>query len=93
MWEGYDRTEVYNNIVHGQTLPIDKVFLRTFPSELLAQAITLCWTYDAEERPTIFEIVRFLEQGIESNVRNPNGGLLEQRLAYGEKFDIYGDMF
>jgi len=93
VWEGYDRAEVYNNIVHGQTLPIDKVFLQTFPSELLAQAITLCWTYDAEERPTIFEIVRFLEQGIESNVRNPNGGLLEQRLANGEKFDIYGDMF
>jgi len=90
VWEGYDLSETIRNIVEGVTMPIDDIFYKTFSSEVLAQAISLCWTYDAEERPTIFEIVRFLEQAIESNIRNPHGGTLEQRLANGEHFEIYG---
>lgn len=90
VWEGYDLSETIRNIVEGVTMPIDEIFYKTFSSEVLAQAISLCWTYDAEERPTIFEIVRFLEQAIESNIRNPHGGTLEQRLANGEHFEIYG---
>ena len=90
VWEGYSISESVRNIVEGEQMPIDAIFYKTFTSEVLAQAISLCWTYDAEERPTIFEIVKFLEQAIESNIRNPDGGTLEQRLANGEHFDIYG---
>ena len=90
VWEGYDLAETLSNIVEGVTMPIDAIFYKTFTSEVLAQAISLCWTYDVEERPTIFEVVRFLEQAIESNVRNPDGGTLEERLASGEHFDLYG---
>lgn len=90
VWEGYGRGEIISSIVEGETVPIDRIFYKTFSSEILAQAISLCWTYDAEERPTIFEIVRFLEQAIESNTRNPDGGTLEERLANGEQFDMYG---
>jgi len=90
VWEGYGLAEATRNIIEGETMPIDTLFYETFSSEVLAQAIELCWTYDAEERPTIFEIVRFLEQAIESNTRNPDGGTLEERLAKGEQFDLYG---
>lgn len=90
VWEGWSKSEVVSSIIEGETVPIDRIFYKTFSSEVLAQAISLCWTYDAEERPTIFEIVRFLEQAIESNTRNPDGGTLEERLANGEQFDLYG---
>jgi len=93
VWEGYTQADTISHIVGGVTLPIDAIFYKTFSSEVLAQAIMLCWTYDAEERPTIFEIVRFLEQAIESNLRNPEGGTLEERLKKGEQFDIYGGAF
>lgn len=90
VWEGYSIDDAVSRIVAGVTMPIDPIFYKTFSSEVLAQAVLLCWTYDAEERPTIFEIVRFLEQAIESNTRNPEGGSLEERLANGEHFDLYG---
>ena len=93
VWEGYALSEKISRIVAGVTPRIDEFFYQTFSSEVLVQATLLCWTYDAEERPTIFEIVRFLEQAIESNIRNPDGGRLEERLANGEQFDLYGGAF
>jgi serine/threonine protein kinase len=90
LWEGYEKAEKIRRVVEGEPMEIDGIFFQTFSFEVLAQAILLCWTYDAEERPTIFEIIKFLEQGIESNLRNPHGGSMKERLASGEEFDLYG---
>ena len=60
-------SEAHQRIVDGITEPIADIYYESPSSAALAEAIEMCWTYDVEERPTIFEIVQFLEKAVTAN--------------------------
>jgi hypothetical protein len=60
-------SEAHQRIVEGITEPIADFYYDDPKTAALAEAIELCWTYDAEERPTIFEIVQFLQRALDTN--------------------------
>ncbi|KAL3793308.1 hypothetical protein HJC23_003818 [Cyclotella cryptica] len=63
-------SEAHQRIVDGITEPIADIYYESPSSAALAEVIEMCWTYDVEERPTIFEIVQFLEKAVKAN--NPH---------------------
>lgn len=60
-------SEAHQRIVDGITETIAGIYYESPSSAALAEAIEMCWTYDVEERPTIFEIVQFLEKAVKAN--------------------------
>ena len=62
--------EAHKRIVDGKTEPIADLYYEEPSLAALAEAIELCWTYDIEERPTIFEIVEFLEKAVIANSKH-----------------------
>lgn len=62
--DDYSISEAHNRITQGQTEEIDiDYFESRSPEELaLVKAIQWCWTFNADERPSIFQIVEFLEE-------------------------------
>jgi hypothetical protein len=71
--------DAHKRIVEGINEPIADIYYESPSTAALAQAIELCWTYDAEERPTIFEIVQFLERAVKANKPRYNMGQAEVR--------------
>jgi serine/threonine protein kinase len=61
--------EAHRRIVEGETEPIADFYYNEPNLAALAEAIEMCWTYDVEERPSIFEVVQFLEQAVKVNKR------------------------
>ena len=59
--------EAHKRIVDGITEPIADLYYEEPSTAALAEVIELCWTYDAEERPTIFEIVQLLEKAVKAS--------------------------
>lgn len=57
--------EFDERIVEGETVEIPDIYEELPASELLVRAIKACWTYDVEDRPSIFDLVAFLEQAVE----------------------------
>ena len=69
VWEDFEYEERTRRIVEGETLEIPDSYLENESSHELARAIKACWTYDVESRPSIFEIVEFLEKAV---AKHPN---------------------
>lgn len=66
--------DAHRRIVNGETEPIADFYYGNPSTAALAEVIELCWTYDADERPTIFEIVRLLEKAVIAN-KHPHSEL------------------
>ena len=64
VWEDYDYDEFHERIRRGKQQEIPEMYHKDHES--LIQAIRLCWTYDVDERPDIFEIVALLEDALDS---------------------------
>ncbi|KAL9190906.1 hypothetical protein ACHAXT_000612, partial [Thalassiosira profunda] len=65
-----DEDEKIRRIVEGEILEIPAVYSETPSSDNLVRAIRACWTLDAEVRPSIFEVVDFLERAVAASVNN-----------------------
>ena len=64
IWEDYDKEDYTESIAKGITYPIPPVYNNQPALGYLVRAIEMCWTFDLDERPTIFEVVRFLEDAV-----------------------------
>ncbi|KAL7523183.1 hypothetical protein ACHAXR_000056, partial [Thalassiosira sp. AJA248-18] len=64
VWEDYEYDERTRRIVEGVNLPIPEIYNESPSSHDLVRATYACWTNDAEERPSIFEVVEFLEESV-----------------------------
>jgi len=64
VWEKYGYDERTHNIVEGIQLPIPAFYNESPSSRLLVRAIEACWTYEVEERPSVFDLVELLEQAV-----------------------------
>ena len=58
--------EAHQRIVEGKTEPIADSYYEEPSLAALAEVIELCWTYDVEERPSIFEVVQVLEGAVKT---------------------------
>lgn len=64
VWLNYSKEDRIYNIVEGITQHIPDSYNNTPSSRLLVEAIQKCWTYDVEERPSIFWLVEFLTKAV-----------------------------
>ena len=58
--EGVDIAEMHRRIINGYTVPISK-HVDTNP---LVGVMRACWTYNPDERPSIFDVVHTLEEAL-----------------------------
>jgi hypothetical protein len=69
LWPFYDNdddTLVQSEIIDGKQAFIDKRYrTRSYGEGKMVELIEMCWRYKPEDRPDIFEIVRFLERSFE----------------------------
>mmetsp|Transcript_42 Transcript_42/g.96 ORF Transcript_42/g.96 Transcript_42/m.96 type:complete len:537 (-) Transcript_42:268-1878(-) len=65
----YDIKQSHHRVKHGQTERISMSFFKSRSAEefALARVIKWCWTFDANERPSIFQVVEFLENELKIN--------------------------
>lgn len=70
--EDYSTSQAHSRIRKGITEEIDVAFFESrSPAELaLVKAIQWCWTFEAEERPSIFDIVDFLEEVVMNHLNS-----------------------
>jgi serine/threonine protein kinase len=62
---------VQQNVVNGKRPYIDPRYRsRSFAEGQLVEIMERCWTYDADERPDMFEIVRLLRAAYELDKRH-----------------------
>ena len=66
-----ESSEAVQRIVDGITEPIADTYYEEPSTAALAEAIQMCWTYLPEKRPTIFELVQFLEDAKEKRETLP----------------------
>lgn len=64
VWLNYSKEDRIYNIVEGITQHIPDSYNNTPSSRLLVEVIQKCWTYDVEERPSIFWLVEFLTKAV-----------------------------
>lgn len=64
----YTTSQAHFRIIHGKTEDIDVKYFesRSQAEYALVKIIQLCWIYDAEERPSVFDIVALLENEVKS---------------------------
>ncbi|KAL7534368.1 hypothetical protein ACHAXR_006618 [Thalassiosira sp. AJA248-18] len=60
--------EAHWRVTHGKTEEIDVSYFESRGLGALVKAIQWCWTFQAEERPSIFEIVNLLEDEVKKNL-------------------------
>ncbi len=70
VWEGTEFQERTRRIIEGKTLPIPDYVNKSLSSKILATVIIDCWTHDAEKRPSIFDVVEYLEEAVKSQKKN-----------------------
>ena len=60
----YTTSESHSRIIHGETEIIDVHYFesRSQAEYALLKVIQLCWTFDAVDRPSIFDVVALLEK-------------------------------
>ncbi len=73
----YSISQSHSRIRNGITEEIDVAFFESrSPAEVaLVEVIQWCWTFEAEDRPSIFEVVNSLEEA----VKNTRGHQLARR--------------
>ncbi|KAL7544839.1 hypothetical protein ACHAWF_008204 [Thalassiosira exigua] len=64
VWEDHDKDEYTEKIANGVTYPIPELHNPSPAFEDLTRIIKACWTFDVEERPSIFEVVDLLERAL-----------------------------
>lgn len=64
VWQGYEFEERIEHIINGENLPIPELYNESPVSNYLVLAIQSCWQVDARHRPTVFDLVKFLEKGV-----------------------------
>ncbi len=72
VWEDTDLQERTSRIIEGKTLPIPDYVNESLSSRTLATVIMDCWTLEAEKRPSIFDVVEYLEEAFKSLKKNAN---------------------
>ena len=71
-----DDEVVHRKMKRGETAYIDDRYrTRSFAESKLVQLIEKCFVFDPEERITIFEAVRFLQEAINENDKRKLRGL------------------
>ena len=70
VWEETERQERTSRIIEGDKLSIPEYVKESASYQILANAITFCWTNDADERPSIFDVVNYLEEAFASQEMN-----------------------
>jgi hypothetical protein len=73
VWEDTKLPERTRRILEGNTLPIPDYVKQSPSLGILAIAIVDCWTLDAAERPSIFDVVKYLEEAVVSQKKNAHG--------------------
>ena len=65
----YTISQAHSRIKRGVTEEIDvEFFVSRSPAEqALVSIIQWCWTFNEEERPSIFEVVAYLEDEVKKN--------------------------
>jgi hypothetical protein len=60
----YTTSESHSRIIHGKTESINVSYFesRSQAEYALVKVIQLCWTFDAVDRPSIFDVVALLEK-------------------------------
>lgn len=60
--------QAHARIIHGQTEDIDVSYFesRSEAEYALVKVIQLCWTYDAKDRPSVFDVVLLIEKELKS---------------------------
>jgi len=62
-YENEDDTVVQNELVDGKNAFIDNRYrTRSYGEGKMVELIEMCWQFQPEDRPDIFEIIRFLER-------------------------------
>ncbi|KAL7546280.1 hypothetical protein ACHAWF_009609 [Thalassiosira exigua] len=64
VWEDYAKEDYTEKIANGVTVQIPALNNNQTALEYLVRAMKSCWTFDLDERPTIFELVHFLEDAV-----------------------------
>lgn len=67
LYKDFSHQETERRIVAGVTEPLSDLYYQSHSSAALAEAIKWMWTYDVDERPSIFEVVHFLEEEVRKN--------------------------
>lgn len=72
VWEDTQIQERNRRIIEGNTLPFPEYVNKSHSFRILAKVIVDCWTLDADERPSIFDVVKYLEDAVTSLKKNAN---------------------
>lgn len=64
-----DISKAHYRVSRGKTEPLSMDYFesRSAAEFALAKAIQWCWTFDFSDRPSIFEVVEFLENEVKNN--------------------------
>eukprot|EP00571_Detonula_confervacea_P012483 CAMPEP_0172305380 /NCGR_PEP_ID=MMETSP1058-20130122/6681_1 /TAXON_ID=83371 /ORGANISM="Detonula confervacea, Strain CCMP 353" /LENGTH=697 /DNA_ID=CAMNT_0013016963 /DNA_START=1 /DNA_END=2094 /DNA_ORIENTATION=+ len=64
VWDQYELEVTMERIITGDTMEIEDFYRKSTNSRtrILVRAIESCWTTDAKDRPSIFQVVDFLER-------------------------------
>ena len=67
---GISTSKAHYRLRHGKTEPINERYfnLRSPQEAAILQAIKWCWTFKVVDRPSIFDIVAFLEDEVKKNL-------------------------
>ena len=68
----YTVPKAHYMITHGKTEEIDVEYFesRSQAEMALVKVIQWCWTFEAEERPSVFQIVEYLEDEVKNTMRS-----------------------
>eukprot|EP00581_Thalassiosira_minuscula_P014663 CAMPEP_0183717510 /NCGR_PEP_ID=MMETSP0737-20130205/11110_1 /TAXON_ID=385413 /ORGANISM="Thalassiosira miniscula, Strain CCMP1093" /LENGTH=631 /DNA_ID=CAMNT_0025946973 /DNA_START=240 /DNA_END=2132 /DNA_ORIENTATION=+ len=64
VWQEYEYEERILRIIQDIPLEIPDLYIESPASHDLVRAIRACWIHNVEERPTIFQVVEFLEEAV-----------------------------
>jgi len=63
-WAGLPLEDVTKKIVNGERLAVPEFYREVPATHSLVRVMEACWTYDPEERPSIFDVVEMLEEAV-----------------------------
>ncbi len=77
----WDQEKLIKKLLGGETPYIDPRYNDRSPSEgVLTELIPKCFALDPEDRPTIFEVVHFLREGVKKNLSE---GMTREKVLQG----------
>lgn len=85
VWEDTELQERTRRIIEGNTLPFPQYVNESHSFRILAKVISDCWTLDVDERPSIFDVVKYLEDAVTSQKKTANALNVRQLDRVGRK--------